>query len=308
MTLSVDQIKMLIDSVIAVAAILGLFLSFFVNRKTLSEIKNQRLMASRPVLSQKIMIEDKSVAEFHEIHFILKVKNFGVGTAFNQTFIDYNFYNNEEIIIERKSNPIMGAYDNIEPLKERPLDLSIFFPNDWEYNPEGIIINGIHSNFIEIRLPYEDIQGNKCCSCTKYTYNKALSGLYGKIERYNWYSASSEFSDERCMDCIWKNSSNNLGNKEDNKQSRLWLIGVIIGVVGNMLVSSAIEIAGSSNLVQVLWIVLFTLSFLIFMYAFKESAQILGVSTVKINRYTALFLVFMLVWTLIQYLLIPYLS
>ncbi len=180
-----ELVMMLINSGLAIVAIFGLIFSFYWNRRTLDEMKKQRLTTIRPILSQKIGIEDKSVGQHHSIHFMLKVKNYGSGVAFNQSFIDYKFYHNNELLVNRKAGPMMGAYDDLEPLVERPLDLSRNFKDDWAYDYKGIKVDGVHCNFVEIRLPYEDIQGNKCCSCTKYVYNEAIIGRYGKIERYN---------------------------------------------------------------------------------------------------------------------------
>jgi len=199
----------------------------------------------------------------------------------------------------------MGAHDNIEPLKERSLDLSDLFKDDWEYNPKGIIVDGVHCNYVEIRLPYEDIQRYKYCSCTRYMYNEVLSGLYGKIERFNWYSASSEFSNEKCKNCNWRNSSEN--DKDESEGARLWFLGAMIGIAGNLLVSSGVEIASSDGLDQILWYGLYFLSAIVFGRILKKSAQILDVSTKKIDAFTITLLISALVGIIIKFCIIPYL-
>ena len=305
LNISSELVVMVINSVLAIVAVIGLIFSFYWNRKTLTEMKNQRLTSSRPVLSQKIVREEYSVGQIFNAHFMLKVKNFGKGTAFKQTFIDYKFYHDEKLLLDKKSEPIIGAYDDIEPLKERPLDLSLLFQDDWGYNQEGIIVDGVHCNFIEIRLPYEDIQGYKCCSCTRYMYNAVLSGLYGKIERFNWYSASSEFSNEKCKKCNWRNSSEN--GKDESEGTRLWFLGAMIGIAGNLLVSSGVEIATSDGLDQIFWYGLYFLSAIVFGIILKKSAQILDISTKKIDAFTITLLISALVGIIIKFCIIPYL-
>ena len=306
MTIVFDQLKMFIDSSIAAAAVIGLIFSFYWNRKILNEMKNQRFITSRPILSQKIdVVSVTEDQKNYDLHFYLKIKNYGLGTAFNQTFIEYIFYHDDEKIQSLQSGPIMGAYDNIASLEERELDLSIFFPNIWKYNPEGIKINNIHCNLIEIRIPYDDINGNKCCSCTKYTYDNRIRGLYGKIERYNWFSASNEFTDDRCKNCERMTSLKNDQKGVHSKESQLWIWGILLGLTGNILVSSTVGITESEGLKGVLWYGVFFMSAFLFGSSLKKAIQVWDISSKNIDIFTIVLIISGVIGFLLKYLLIP---
>jgi len=143
-------------------------------------------------MSSDIVVEGAD--DVSELHFMLYIKNFGKGPALNQTLVDYRFFQGNRLILQN-SNSITGAHDIIAPLQERPLDMTVLFPNDWNLE----ILK--RYNYVWIRLPHEG--GNKCCTCTKYQFQTQITGRYGKIERYWYFSALSEISSERCKECDW---------------------------------------------------------------------------------------------------------
>jgi hypothetical protein len=94
-------------------------------------------------------------------------------------------------------------------------------------------------------------------------------------------------------------------NEKKRDTARLWMLGILLGVVGNMLVSANVEMVGSSGVTKLGWLAAFILSFLVFMFSFRESAEILDLPTRPIVVATKVFLVFMLVWTLIIFFVLP---
>jgi len=176
------------------------------SRKTVDTILKGELISNYPLLSQKIDTEGVSSniliaggPTHYETHFLLKIKNFGKGPAINQDHVVYRFFQGERQILQN-SILITGAHDIIAPLDERKLDLTVLSSDDWNLEMVKRYDN------IWVHLPHEDIQRNKCCSCTKYVYQPQISGRYGKTERYWYFSALPEISSEKCKECEWRNS------------------------------------------------------------------------------------------------------
>ena len=176
-------------------------------RKNLEGMKKGQLISTYPFLSQKIGTESVSSnvliasgnTQHYEVHFILKIKNFGKGPAVNQDRVDYRFFQGEDRI-HQNSVTITGAHDIIAPEGERPLNMTILCRDDWNLEMEK------RYDTIWVRLPHEDIQRNKCCNCTKYERQHQITGRYGKVERYWYFSALPEISSERCRECEWRNT------------------------------------------------------------------------------------------------------
>ena len=173
------------------------------SRESIEEMQKGRLISNYPLLSQKIdtkvVSSDLSVDGadmLQKSHFMLKIKNYGQGPAINQSWVYYRFYEGENQTHQR-SVPITGAHNVIAPLDERPLDMTKLVRDDWNMDMVKRYDN------IWVRLPHEDIQRNKCCTCTKYIYQPQIRGKYGMVERYWYFSALPEISSEICESCEW---------------------------------------------------------------------------------------------------------
>lgn len=61
------------------------------------------------------------------------------------------------------------------------------------------------------------------------------------------------------------------------KDAELWILGIVLGVIGNLWVSSFIELAKSSDWEIFFWFIIFLISFILFSSFLKESAELLGI-------------------------------
>ena len=174
------------------------------NRNQFSKLAaRDRAISNYPLLSQKIITEGVAGnvvigedTQHYATHYILKIKNFGKGPAIDQDKIQYIFFKGENKIHQNLIR-ITGAHDMIAPDDERPLDMTKLSENDWNIGMETQYEN------IWVRLPHQDILRNKCCNCTTYKYEPALSAKFGKIERHWYFASYPEISSEECKKCEW---------------------------------------------------------------------------------------------------------
>jgi len=174
----------------------------------MSESARARMISSYPLLSQKIETKDvpntglsKGLdTQHYERHFRILIKNYGKGPAINQDRVYYKFFNEGKEI--KYHIPITGAHDIIEPLVERPLNMTKLSRDlgrdDWYSDLEEKFYT------IWVRLPHLDIQRNECCNCTKYEHRPKLEGRFGKMERYWYFAGYPEISSEKCRKCEWR--------------------------------------------------------------------------------------------------------
>jgi len=91
--------------------------------------------------------------------------------------------------------------------------------------------------------------------------------------------------------------------RRENVQA--WVSGIILGVLGNFLVSACVEIANSSGFKQNLWTVVLAFSWIVFMGTLSQSARVLNLPTRGITIVTYAFLAFIVVWALIVFFVLP---
>jgi len=84
-----------------------------------------------------------------------------------------------------------------------------------------------------------------------------------------------------------------------------WVSGIILGVLGNFLVSAVVEITNSSGFKLYLWTVVLAFSWIVFMGTLSQSSRLLNIPTRRITIITYAFLVFIAVWVLIVYFVLP---
>jgi hypothetical protein len=89
------------------------------------------------------------------------------------------------------------------------------------------------------------------------------------------------------------------------RDARLWILGIILGIVGNMLVSACVEIANTTGFKQMAWTLVLTLSWIVMMRTLSDSARMLNVPTRRITTVTFLFLAFIVIWALVVYFVLP---
>ena len=93
--------------------------------------------------------------------------------------------------------------------------------------------------------------------------------------------------------------------EQRRENTRLWIYGIILGVLGNMLVSACVEIVNTSDLLQRLWTIVLAFSWIVFMGTLSQSARELNLSTHRITIITYAFLAFIVVWALIVHFVLP---
>ena len=93
--------------------------------------------------------------------------------------------------------------------------------------------------------------------------------------------------------------------EQRREASRLWILGIVLGVIGNILVSACVEISDNSGFKQSLWVLVLALSWIVFMRTVSESARIFNLPTRRITIITYLFLVFLVVWALVISFILP---
>ena len=94
-------------------------------------------------------------------------------------------------------------------------------------------------------------------------------------------------------------------DEQRRENTRLWILGIILGVFGNMLVSATVEITNSSGFKQTLWTLVLALSWIFFMGTLSESARRLNLPTRRITVVTYAFLAFIVIWALIVFFVLP---
>lgn len=94
-------------------------------------------------------------------------------------------------------------------------------------------------------------------------------------------------------------------DEQRRENTQLWILGIVLGVFGNMLVSAAVGIVDSSGFKQTLWTIVLALSWIVFMATFSQSARILNLPTRRITTATYVFLAFMVIWALIVFFVLP---
>jgi len=94
-------------------------------------------------------------------------------------------------------------------------------------------------------------------------------------------------------------------DEQRRENIRLWILGIILGVFGNMLVSAGVEIANSSGFKQTLWTLVLVLSWIFLMGTVSESARRFNFPTRRITVVTYAFLAFIVIWALIVFFVLP---
>jgi len=93
--------------------------------------------------------------------------------------------------------------------------------------------------------------------------------------------------------------------EQRRENTRSLVYGVMLGVLGNMLVSACVEIVNTSGFLQSLWTIVLALSWIVFMRTFSLSARKLDLPTQGITLTTYAFLAFIVVWALIVHFVLP---
>ena len=89
------------------------------------------------------------------------------------------------------------------------------------------------------------------------------------------------------------------------REARLWILGIILGIFGNMLVSACVEITNNTGFKQILWTLVLAISWIFTMGALSDSARMLNLPTRRITIGTFLFLAFIVVWALVVFFILP---
>jgi len=93
--------------------------------------------------------------------------------------------------------------------------------------------------------------------------------------------------------------------EQRKEEVQAWISGIMLGVLGNFMVSTCVEIVNSSGFKQYLWTVVLALSWIFFMGAFSNSLRMMKLPTRRIRIVTYAFLAFIVVWALIVYFVLP---
>jgi hypothetical protein len=93
--------------------------------------------------------------------------------------------------------------------------------------------------------------------------------------------------------------------EERRQDIQVWFSGVMLGVLGNFLVSAVVEMASSSGFKMYLWTAVLAFAWIVFMATLSQSARLLHLQTRGIRIATYAFLVFIVVWALVVYFVLP---
>lgn len=94
-------------------------------------------------------------------------------------------------------------------------------------------------------------------------------------------------------------------DEQRRENAQLWILGIVLGVFGNMLVSAAVGIVESSGFKQTLWTLLLAASWIAFMGTLSQSARMLNLPTRRITSTTYAFLAFIVLWALFVFFVLP---